>query len=111
MSKTSVARFHIGQVVRHKMLSLRGVIFDVDAEFANSMEWYEALPADTRPPKDQPFYRLFAENVDTEYMAYLSEQDLLPDTSGKPVRHSDLEAFFDRDEGGTSYRRRDIPLN
>ncbi len=93
------------------MLSLRGVIFDVDAEFANSVEWYDALPADTRPAKDQPFYRLFAENVDAEYMAYLSEQDLLPDTSGRPVRHSDLEDFFEYDETGSSYRRRNMPLN
>jgi len=82
---TSVARdakFHLGQVVRHRLYPFRGVIFDVDPVFANTEEWWQAIPAEIRPHKDQPFYHLFAENEETEYVAYVSEQNLLADTSG-----------------------------
>ena len=71
------ARFFIGQVVKHRVFPFRGVIFDVDPEFDNSDEWYESIPADVRPRKDQPFYHLFAENAESEYIAYVSEQNLL----------------------------------
>lgn len=81
------ARFRIGQVVRHRIFPFRGVIFDVDPEFANTEEWYQAIPAEMRPRRDQPFYHLFAENDETEYIAYVSEQSLLEDESGTPVRH------------------------
>ncbi|WP_164747092.1 heat shock protein HspQ, partial [Mesorhizobium sp. M1A.F.Ca.IN.020.03.1.1] len=81
------AKFAIGQVVRHRLFPFRGVIFDVDPQFANTEEWYEAIPADMRPSKDQPFYHLLAENSETEYIAYVSEQNLLEDRSGEPVRH------------------------
>src|SRR6266516_708595 len=87
MSKTRNARFKIGQVVRHRLFPFRGVVFDIDPEFNNTEEWYQSIPAEVRPHKDQPFYHLFAENAETEYIAYVSEQNLLPDTSGKPVRH------------------------
>src|SRR6188508_3078778 len=81
------ARFGIGDVVRHRLLDFRGVIFDVDPEFANTDDWYEAIPEEIRPSKDQPFYHLLAENSDSSYIAYVSQQNLLPDDSREPVNH------------------------
>lgn len=89
------AKFSIGQVVRHRLFPFRGVIFDVDPEFANTEEWYEAIPAEVRPRRDQPFYHLLAENAETEYVAYVSEQNLLEDSSGEPIRHPQLGEYFD----------------
>lgn len=95
-----VAKFHLGQVVRHRLFAFRGVIFDVDPEFNNSEEWYEAIPAELRPRRDQPFYHLLAQNADTEYIAYVSEQNLIPDMSGEPIRHPQLfELFRQRSDG------------
>jgi heat shock protein HspQ len=110
MAKARVAKFQIGQIVRHRVYPFRGVIFDIDPEFNNTDEWYESIPADRRPRKDQPFYHLFAENAETEYIAYVSEQNLLPDTSGEPVRHPQVAEVFEKDESG-SYRRRNTVLN
>lgn len=97
------AKFHIGQVVCHRLFPFRGVIFDVDPEFNNTEEWYEAIPAEIRPRRDQPFYHLLAENAETEYIAYVSEQNLLPDETGEPVRHPQLSELFVQREDG-SYR-------
>ena len=95
------AKFSIGQVVRHRLFPFRGVIFDVDPQFANTDEWYESIPVDVRPRKDQPFYHLLAENADTEYVAYVSEQNLLPDVSDKPLRHPQGGELFARSDDGT----------
>jgi heat shock protein HspQ len=110
MAKARIAKFQIGQIVRHRVYPFRGVIFDIDPEFNNTDEWYESIPADRRPRKDQPFYHLFAENAETEYIAYVSEQNLLPDTSGEPVRHPQVAEVFEKDESG-GYRRRNAVLN
>ena len=96
MNAVRHAKFAIGQVVRHRLFPFRGVIFDVDPQFANTDEWYEAIPKEVRPRKDQPFYHLLAENADTEYIAYVSEQNLLEDRSGDPIRHPQLHELFDR---------------
>ena len=94
------AKFRIGQVVKHRLFSFRGVIFDVDPEFANTEDWWLSIPESTRPRKDQPYYHLFAENAETEYVAYVSEQNLLADDSGEPVRHPQVnETFVRRDDG------------
>jgi heat shock protein HspQ len=98
--KPRKAKFGIGQVVRHRKYPFRGIIYDVDPVFANTDEWWLAIPEEVRPRKDQPFYHLFAENADTEYVAYVSEQNLLPDTSGNPVRHPSVEEMFTRAEDG-----------
>lgn len=90
------ARFGIGEVVRHRLLDFRGVIFDVDPEFANSEEWYEAIPEALRPARDQPFYHLLAENTETSYVAYVSQQNLLPDAEGGEVDHPGIAGLFDR---------------
>ena len=74
------AKFAIGQVVKHRLYPFRGVIFDVDPVFANTEEWLASIPENARPRRDQPFYHLLAENAQTTYVAYVSEQNLLPDT-------------------------------
>lgn len=99
MHAAKTAKFRIGQVVKHRLFPFRGVIYDVDPEFANTDEWYEAIPQEMRPRKDQPFYHLLAENADTEYVAYVSEQNLLDDEGGGPVRHPQIREMFDIDGG------------
>src|SRR4051795_6697953 len=99
------ARFGIGDVVRHKIFDFRGVIFDVDPVFANSEEWYESIPEALRPPKDQPFYHLLAENAESSYVAYVSQQNLIVDESEEPVDHPAIAAMFDGLEGGRYHLR------
>ena len=99
------AKFPIGQVVRHRFYPFRGVVFDVDPEFANTEEWYQSIPSHLRPRKDQPFYHLLAENEHSSYVAYVSEQNLLPDETGKPVNHPQIAELFGELADGC-YRRR-----
>lgn len=108
--KARKAKYAIGQVVRHRIYPFRGVVFDVDPEFDNTEEWWLSIPEEIRPKKDQPFYHLFAENAETEYVAYVSEQNLLPDNSGEPLRHPQIEDVFDRDTDGR-LRAREVSLN
>jgi heat shock protein HspQ len=107
MDKIRIAKFQIGQVVRHRVYPFRGVVFDIDPVFANTEEWYDSIPAEVRPHKDQPFYHLFAENDETEYIAYVSEQNLLPDNSGEPVRHPQVAEVFVK-AGKGFYRPRSV---
>jgi heat shock protein HspQ len=95
-----LARFAIGDVVRHRIFDFRGVVFDVDPEFANSEEWYEAIPEELRPSKDQPFYHLLAENSESTYVAYVSQQNLAPDDSDEPVEHPAIATMFEGLENG-----------
>jgi heat shock protein HspQ len=104
------AKFSIGQVVRHRHFPFRGVVFDVDPEFSNTEEWLTAIPEPIRPRRDQPFYRLLAENAESHYEAYVSEQNLLPDDSGEPVTHPQIEELFDETEDG-NYKLRPESLN
>lgn len=94
------AKFSIGQVVQHRIHPFRGVIFDVDPVFSNTEEWWNAIPEDVRPKKDQPFYHLFAENETSYYVAYVSEQNLLPDETGEPVDHPEVGEMFSVLENG-----------
>lgn len=103
--ESRVAKFRIGQVVKHRKFPFRGVIFDVDPVFNNTEEWWLAIPADVRPSKDQPYYHLLAENAQTEYIAYVSEQNLLPDDSGQPLRHPQIGDMFELQPNG-SYKLR-----
>lgn len=105
MMSPRVAKYQLGQVVRHRFYPFRGVVFDVDPEYGNTEAWWESIPPEIRPRKDQPFYHLLAENEDTEYIAYVSEQNLLPDDSGEPLRHSQISELFDDLEDGV-YRSR-----
>jgi heat shock protein HspQ len=95
MTELPTAKFQIGQIVRHRVFAFRGVIFDVDPVFNNTEEWYNAIPPDVRPRKDQPFYHLLAENEETEYVAYVSEQNLLVDDTQDPVRHPQVRDYFE----------------
>ena len=88
------ARFSIGDVVRHRMFDFRGVIFDVDPVFANTDDWWEAIPEGVRPEKDQPFYHLLAENMESSYVAYVSQQNLIPDDSDEPIEHPAIPGLF-----------------
>ncbi len=96
----SAAKYHIGQVVRHRKHDFRGVVFDVDALFSNTEEWYRQIPKDSRPSRDQPFYHLLAENGKSHYVAYVSEQNLVPDDEHGPVDHPDLVDLFGDFEDG-----------
>jgi heat shock protein HspQ len=106
---TRTAKFGIGQVVKHRIYPFRGVIFDVDPRFSNTEQWWRSIPTEVRPSKDQPFYHLYAENADSQYIAYVSEQNLVPDESGGPVRHPRVTEAFERTSDG-NYRFRGKPL-
>ena len=108
MTKIKNAKFQIGQIVQHKVYEFRGVIFDVDAEFDNSEEWYESIPKEIRPSKNQPFYHLYAENGESEYVAYVSEQNLQIDETGLPVRHPDIDSLFTLGQDGIYHFRNEM---
>lgn len=101
------AKFQLGQVVRHKYYAFRGVIYDIDPIFSNTEDWWLSIPEEIRPTKDQPYYHLLAENDETEYVAYVSEQNLIPDQSGEPIRHPQVAELFDDLEDGI-YRYRAV---
>ena len=94
------AKFTVGQVVRHRYYPFRGLIFDIDPEFDNTEEWWLSIPEEIRPNKDQPYYHLLAENAETEYIAYVSEQNLLADETGQPLRHPQVSELFTEDDRG-----------
>src|ERR1700744_3603448 len=94
--KSRLARFKLGEVVKHRVFPFRGVIFDIDPVFNNTEEWWLSIPENVRPSKDQPYYHLYAENAESEYIAYVSEQNLLADESGEPVRHPQVDEVFVR---------------
>jgi heat shock protein HspQ len=101
MGVMRTAKFSVGDVVKHRLYPFRGIVFDIDPVFANTEEWWLSIPPERRPRKDQPFYHLLAENAETEYIAYVSEQNLLPDDSGRPVRHPQVKELFKRAADGT----------
>ena len=94
------AKYTVGEVVAHRFYPFRGIVYDVDPEFANTEEWWLSIPEEIRPRKDQPYYHLLAENDETEYIAYVSEQNLVPDESGEPLRHPQVDELFIVDEDG-----------
>ena len=102
------ARFGIGDVVRHRVFDFRGVVFDIDPVFANSEEWYESIPKEVRPHREQPFYHLLAENGEASYVAYVSQQNLLADGESGPVDHPSLAELFDDFDGARYPLRRSM---
>ena len=100
------ARFSIGEVVRHKLFDFRGVIFDIDPVFANSEDWYESIPENVRPDKDQPFYHLLAENGENSYVAYVSQPNLETDSEAGPVDHPSVREMFEAFRDGRYRLRR-----
>lgn len=106
--KAKETKFGIGDIVRHRHFPFRGVVFDVDPFYENSEEWYRSIPEDIRPAKDQPFYHLLAENDSSEYVAYVSEQNLMPDTTKEPVHHSQLGTLFEKAADGRYVMRSNL---
>ncbi len=104
----AVARFSIGEVVRHKLFDFRGVIFDIDPVFANSEEWYQSIPENVRPIRDQPFYHLLAENGENSYVAYVSQQNLETDSEAGPVDHPSVTEMFEAFRDGRYRLRRKL---
>ena len=102
------ARFGIGDIVRHRIFDFRGVVFDIDPVFANSEEWYESIPKEVRPNREQPFYHLLAENGDSSYIAYVSQQNLQSDGDGGPVSHPSVTELFDDFDNGRYRLRRSM---
>src|SRR5213080_3596082 len=100
MIKARTAKFQIGQIVRHRVFSFRGVIFDLDPEFNTTEAWWPSIPEEVRPHKYQSFYHLLAEDSASEYVACVSEQNLLPDESGEAIRHSQVAEVFVKDKSG-----------
>ncbi|MBX3594349.1 heat shock protein HspQ [Sphingomonas sp.] len=107
MPPVAHARFNVGDVVRHRLFDFRGVVFDIDPVFANTDEWYDAIPEDARPAKDQPFYHLLAENAESSYVAYVSQANLLPDDSDEPVDHPAIGGLFDQYSDGRYQLKRE----
>ena len=105
------AKFRIGEIVRHRVFPFRGVIFDVDPVFNNTEEWWQSIPEEVRPRKDQPFYHLLAENAQTTYVAYVSEQNLLVDDTGKPVAHPQIDEMFTGIKDGIYVAKRSSTVN
>lgn len=94
------AKFAVGSVVKHRFYPFRGIVFDIDPVFDNTEEWWQSIPEEIRPRKDQPYYHLLAENDETEYVAYVSEQNLLPDKTGRPLRHPKIPEMFQEGDDG-----------
>lgn len=101
------ARFGVGEVVRHRLFDFRGVVFDVDPVFANSEEWYQSIPEEVRPRKDQPFYHLLAENTESSYIAYVSQQNLVADEDSGPIEHPAISGLFEDYRDGRYRLRRE----
>ena len=106
--RQSRSRFGIGDIVRHRLFDFRGVVFDIDPVFANSEEWYEAIPEEIRPDRDQPFYHLLAENEESSYVAYVSQGNLLLDSDGGPIDHPTLPQLFEQFKDGRYRMRRSL---
>ncbi len=106
--RRSRARFAIGDIVKHRNFDFRGVIFDIDPVYANSEEWYEQIPEGQRPDRDQPFYHLLAENEESSYVAYVSQQNLLADTEGEPIDHPQVDQLFEQFSAGRYRLRRSL---
>ena len=99
------AKFSIGQCVQHRLFDYRGVIVDVDAEFLGSDEWYDEV-ARSRPPKDEPWYRLLVHDADNE--TYVAERNLEQDQTYEPVNHPLLNEFFSGFEQGIYHTGRHV---
>ena len=99
------AKFAIGDVLRHRLHPFRGVVFDIDPVFSNTEEWYESIPEEMRPERDQPYYHLFAENETSHYVAYVSEQNLEYDDNLEPISHPDIIDVFDYSDAGYALKQ------
>jgi heat shock protein HspQ len=99
---SSSAKFHIGELVHHRLFDYRGVVVDVDPTFQLSEEWYDTV-ARSRPPKDKPWYHVLVDGA--QHMTYVAEQNIEPDATSEPIVHPEIDRFFDRFEDGRYVRR------
>ncbi|NQZ97722.1 MAG: heat shock protein HspQ [Myxococcales bacterium] len=100
------AKFHVGQLVHHRLFGYRGVVFDADPVFMGSDEWYEQV-ARSRPSKEAPWYHVLVH--DAQHTTYVAERNLEPDDRDEPIRHPLLDQLFDQFEDGRY--RRDTSVN
>lgn len=101
-SHSAKARFDVGQRVTHKLFHYRGLIFDVDATFQGSDDWYENV-ASTRPPRHEPWYHVLVH--DSDHTTYVAERNLTSDPSEDEILNPLTEKFFQHLDGGL-YRSR-----
>lgn len=92
-----LAKFSIGQCIEHRLFDYRGVIVDVDPEFLGAEAWYQSM-AKTRPPRDEPWYRVLVHDTGRE--TYVAERNLRADDSLEPIKHPMLARYFSRFEQG-----------
>ena len=100
--------FNIGDIVKHRIYPFRGVIIDVAPEFSNTEEWYQSIPAEIRPSRKQPYYHLMAENTETFYTAYVSQQNLVKDGENGPLEHPDIQEMFSGIDKGKYQLRNEV---
>jgi len=110
MSGSFTAKFAIGQVIRHRLYEVRGVVFDVDPEFSERERWRSTVAVDGELRRDQPFYYLLANSEQFPFIAYVPEQNLVADSSDEPVNHPQIGELFERGDDGR-YRYRDSLIN
>ena len=85
------ANFFVGQIVHHRKFDYRGVVFDVDATFQGTDEWY-AQVARSRPPRNQPWYHVLVDRGG--HTTYVAERHLTPDIGGGPIVHPLVGELF-----------------
>ncbi len=100
-----VAKFGIGELIHHKLFDYRGVVADVDAAFAGTEEWYDAM-ARSRPPKDEPWYHVLVHGA--EHSTYVAERNLETDRTGEPIVHPGLDRLFVELRDGVYVRHRAV---
>lgn len=84
------AKFDIGQIVMHPESGYRGVIVDIDPEFAaNDADMGEGVPPIY---KANPWYHVLLDDHDLQ--AYIAEQELQRDTLAEPINHEYVDVFF-----------------
>lgn len=86
------AKFSLGQIIKHSKFDYRGVIFDVDAQYAGSSEWYDDV-AKSRPPKDRPWYHVMVDSSDIT--TYVAERHLQVADDLSTIQHPLLDIYFD----------------
>ena len=93
MTQSHTAKFGLGQIVRHRAESFRGVVVDVDAAYAGP----DGEPGPDR--RDQPFYRVLAMGEDAGFMIYAAEDVLAPDP-GVVLSPAEQARWFSVDSQG-----------
>ena len=99
----SKAKFSVGELVHHLLFDYRGAIFDVDAEFQGSEEWYAQM-ARSRPPRNEPWYHVLVHNG--THTTYVAERNLEEDLEEDPIHHPLIKEFFDGFENSRYIIRR-----